>query len=141
MSIEHNLDVARTFYDLLARKEVEKWGELWHPDGTILIPYPPEGFADTISGKDEIVTAFHGLMANYDTFESTLSALYPSADSESVVVEYTNNAKLVDGTAYTNANIAVFRFSDGLIRWYHDYFDPRRFQVVIDFFNRQQPGQ
>lgn len=53
------------------------------------------------------------------------------------MVEYTNNAKLVDGTVYTNSNIAVFRFDDGLIRWYHDYFDPRRFQVVIDFLNRQ----
>jgi uncharacterized protein len=26
----------------------------------------------------------------------------------------------------------VFLFEDGLIREYHDYFDPRRFQVVVD---------
>jgi hypothetical protein len=26
----------------------------------------------------------------------------------------------------------VFRFKGGLISVYHDYFDPRRFQVVID---------
>jgi ketosteroid isomerase-like protein len=132
VSIEHNLDTVRRFYELLARKEVEQWGELWHPEGTILIPYPPEGFADTLSGKETIVAAFHGLMANYDSFDSTLTALYPSADSESVVVEYTNDAKLLDGTVYTNSNIAVFRFTDGLVRWYHDYFDPRRFQVVVD---------
>jgi ketosteroid isomerase-like protein len=32
----------------------------------------------------------------------------------------------------TNTNIAVFRFQDGLISEYHDYFDPHRFQVVVD---------
>jgi uncharacterized protein len=38
----------------------------------------------------------------------------------------------VGGTVYTNENIAVFRFRDGLISEYHDYFDPRRFQTVVD---------
>jgi ketosteroid isomerase-like protein len=38
----------------------------------------------------------------------------------------------VSGTEYTNDNIAVFRFRDGLIAEYHDYFDPRRFQAVVD---------
>lgn len=37
-----------------------------------------------------------------------------------------------DGTVDTNDNIAVFRFTDGLISAYHDYFDPRRFQVVVE---------
>jgi ketosteroid isomerase-like protein len=39
---------------------------------------------------------------------------------------------MTGGTHYTNSNIAVFRFSDGLISAYHDYFDPRRFQAVVD---------
>lgn len=41
-------------------------------------------------------------------------------------------ATLVGGLRYTNRNIAVFRFDDGLIGAYHDYFDPRRFQAVVD---------
>ncbi|MER8820722.1 hypothetical protein NKH70_13015 [Mesorhizobium sp. M0991] len=39
---------------------------------------------------------------------------------------------LIGGTEYTNNNIAIFRFKRGLISAYHDYFDPRRFQVVVD---------
>ena len=42
------------------------------------------------------------------------------------------DAVLRDGTEYTNDNIAVLLFRDGLIANYHDYFDPRRFQVVVD---------
>jgi ketosteroid isomerase-like protein len=49
-----------------------------------------------------------------------------------VIVEYKPRATLVDGTVYTNSNIAVFRFENGLVSAYHDYFDPRRFQVVVD---------
>jgi ketosteroid isomerase-like protein len=58
--------------------------------------------------------------------------VYPAADSDAVCVEYRNRAILVGGTEYTNDNIAVFLFQDGLISAYHDYFDPRRFQIVVD---------
>jgi ketosteroid isomerase-like protein len=74
----------------------------------------------------------HGLFANFETFQANLTGVYPAADSDAVCVEYRNVARLVGGTEYTNDNIAVFRFRDGLITEYHDYFDPRRFQVVVD---------
>ncbi|TGS89764.1 hypothetical protein EN856_39795, partial [Mesorhizobium sp. M8A.F.Ca.ET.213.01.1.1] len=57
---------------------------------------------------------------------------WTAADSEAVVVEYRNRAVIKGGTEYTNSNIAVFRFENGFIAAYHDYFDPRRFQVVVD---------
>lgn len=72
------------------------------------------------------------LFANYDAFVSDITAIHPAVDSAAVCVEYTVRAQLTDGTEYTNDNIAVFVFEDGLIREYHDYFDPRRFQTVVD---------
>ncbi len=82
--------------------------------------------------QDEIVTAFHDLFNNFEVFEIELSGVYPAADSDAVGVEYIPRATLVGGSKYTNDNIAVFRFRDGLISDYHDYFDPRRFQSVVD---------
>jgi hypothetical protein len=38
---------------------------------------------------------------------------------------------MVGGAEYTNQNIAVLRFRDGLVSEYHDDFDPRRFQTVV----------
>lgn len=127
-----NATTVRRFYELLHRKDIGAWGELWHEQGKIVVPYPPEGFASTIEGKAEIVAGFEGLFANFREFESELTAVYPAADSDAVCVEYRNRAVLTDGTEYTNDNIAVFRFEDGLISAYHDYFDPRRFQTVVD---------
>ena len=124
--------IAREFFDLLHRKDIDAWGELWHENGRITVPYPPDGFADVIEGKATILEAFHGLFGNFASFDPQLTGVYPAADSDAVCVEYDAHAVLGDGTVYTNTNIAVFRFVDGLISEYHDYFDPRRFQVVVD---------
>jgi ketosteroid isomerase-like protein len=122
----------REFFRLLSDKDVTAWGNLWHPDAVITVPYPPDGFPTAIRGKDDIVSGFHGLMANFETFDAQITGIYAAFDSDAVCVEYRNVATLVAGTEYTNENIAVFRFEDGLITEYHDYFDPRRFQVVVD---------
>lgn len=136
MTAPDNAATAREFFRLLSEKDVTAWGELWHPDAVITVPYPADGFPTEIRGKDEIVGGFRDLMANFETFQAILTAVYPAADSDAVCVEYANVARLRNGVDYTNDNIAVFRFRDGLITEYHDYFDPRRFQVVVDALPR-----
>jgi ketosteroid isomerase-like protein len=125
-------ETVRRFFDLLGKKDIDAWAELWAEDGRVQIPYPPDGFDQDIVGRARIHTEFKRLFANYETFESDLTGVYPAADSDAVCVEYTNRATLTGGAEYTNDNIAVFRFRNGLISEYHDYFDPRRFQAVID---------
>ncbi|TGQ17765.1 MULTISPECIES: nuclear transport factor 2 family protein [unclassified Mesorhizobium] len=127
-----NLETVRSFFDLLHNKDIDNWAGLWAENGRIIVPYPSAGFGDSIDGKAAIVDAFKGLFGNFESFESELTAIYPAADSEAVVVEYRNRAVIKGGTEYTNSNIAVFRFENGFIAAYHDYFDPRRFQVVVD---------
>ena len=131
-----NIEAARKFFDLLHHKDIDSWAALWADNGRIIVPYPPAGFGDSIDGKAAIVDAFEGLFGNFESFESEITAVYPAADSEAVVVEYKNRAVIVGGTEYTNTNIAVFRFENGLISAYHDYFDPRRFQVVVDALSK-----
>lgn len=125
-------ETVREFFHLLSAKDISAWAALWHPDAVITVPYPAAGFPSEIRGKEQIVSGFQALFANFDIFTANLTGLYPAADSDAVCVEYSNVATLVGGTEYTNDNIAVFRFRDGLISEYHDYFDPRRFQVVVD---------
>ena len=133
---EHHASIARRFYDLLRQKDIDAWIKLWDKDGKITIPYPPDGFDSTIEGRDSILEAFRGLFSNFAKFDSNITGIYPAADSDAVCVEYTNHAVLLSGTEYTNDNIAVFIFRDGLISEYHDYFDPRRFQVVVDALSK-----
>jgi uncharacterized protein len=129
---EHNLSVVSKFFELMHRKDIDAWGELWREDGRILIFYPPKGFGTSIDGKAEILQGFRKLFGNFESFDTELTAIYPAADSDAIVVEYNVRAVIVGGVEYTNSNIAIFRFRDGLISTYHDYFDPRRFQIVVD---------
>lgn len=131
-----NVNVARTFFELLDRKDIDAWSELWSGDGRISVPYPPEGFGTSIDGKVNIQSAFRDLYGNFKFFDTELTGIYPVADSGTVVVEYNVRATLAGGTEYTNSNIAVFRFVDGRITAYHDYFDLRRFQVVVDALSK-----
>jgi ketosteroid isomerase-like protein len=127
-----DVESVRSFFALMQRKEIDAWGELWAENGRIIVPYPPADFGTSIDGKAEILQAFHSLFRNFESFEAELTGLYPAADSDAVCVEYRVRARLLNGTEYSNSNIAVFRFEAGLISAYHDYFDPRRFQVVVD---------
>lgn len=124
--------IAREFFALLTAKNVDAWADLWAEDGRIIVPYPPEGFAPSIDGKAAIVAGFRDLFANFETFRTDLTGVYPAADSDAVTVEYLVDALLRTGQRYTNTNIAVFRFRGTKVLEYHDYFDPRRFQVVVD---------
>jgi len=64
---------ARRFFELLGEKDIDAWGELWHPEARITIPYPAEGFPTSIDGKAEIVAGFRTLFANFESFEAELS--------------------------------------------------------------------
>lgn len=129
---ERQLEVVRRFFELMHRKEIDAWGELWHEQARIVTPYPAAGFPTTIEGKDEILSGFRGLFANFSSYDYELTALYPIAGADVVVAEWRVSARLSDDTEYTNENITVFGFRDDLIVDYHDYFDPRRFQVVVN---------
>jgi uncharacterized protein len=130
--MDANVEVVGDFFELMHRHDIDAWGELWADDGRILVPYPPEGFANEIVGKEKITSSFRTLFSNFASFDYEIIGLYPAADSDAVTVQYEVRASLVSGERYTNSNIAVFRFEGGRITAYHDYFDPRRFQVVVD---------
>jgi uncharacterized protein len=125
------------FFDLLLHKDIETWAGLWTESARIIVFYPPEGSGPSIEGRAAIRSAFLDFFQHFEKFEPELTAIYAAAESDTVIVEYRNRALLVGGIEYTNSNIAVFRFDGDLISAYHDYFDPLRFQVVIDTLRKR----
>jgi ketosteroid isomerase-like protein len=129
--VDDRIDTVRRFFELLHRKDVQRWGELWHERARITVPYPPDGFPSTIEGKREILQGFRALFDNFEAFASELTGitrgrlrrglrgvLKPRQAGERDRVHQRQHRRL--------------RFRDGLIAEYHDYFDPRRFQAVVD---------
>jgi ketosteroid isomerase-like protein/uncharacterized protein YndB with AHSA1/START domain len=121
------------FFELMKAKDIDGWARLWADDGTIRVCYPPQGFPDAIEGRDQIVAGFRQLFRHFGTYDYQIESIYQTADLDVVIVEWDATATLPErGTTYRGHNITVFRFRRGLIVDYHDYFDPRKFQVVVD---------
>ncbi len=130
---DRNVGTVRAFFRHLDEKNIDAWAGLWAEHGRILVAYPPAGFPDTIDGAAEIVRGFRQLFGHFGEFAATIRAVYPGFDPNIVVVEYDVMATLpARDTTYRGNNIAVFEFQRGKIAVYHDYFDPRKFQVVVD---------
>lgn len=130
---DRNLAVVRDFFDLLHQKNAAAWGNLWDEHGFIYIPYPVAGFPDTITTRKTILEGFENLLAGFKSFDYVIKAIYASVDPDVIVVEYTVAAVLVKTNAtYNGVNIAVFKFRDGKIVAYHDYFNPEKFKMVVE---------
>jgi uncharacterized protein YndB with AHSA1/START domain/ketosteroid isomerase-like protein len=128
-----NLQAIHRFFELMKSKDIDGWAKLWADDGTILVCYPPKGFPDSITGRDQIVAGFRQLFRHFGTYDYQIKATYATTDPDVAIVEWHVSATLPGrGARYSGNNITVFRFRHGLISEYHDYFDPRKFQIVVD---------
>jgi ketosteroid isomerase-like protein len=133
MQRDTNIGSVRRFFDFMHAKDIDGWAALWANDGQILVAYPPDGFPDSIKGLDQIAAGFRQLFAHFGTYDFLIKALYPATDPDIVIVEWDVTASLpAQNQIYRGNNITVFKFRAGLIAEYHDYFDPRKFQVVVN---------
>ena len=114
-------------------KDIARWGTLWDEHGSILTPYPVAGFPTKVEGKAQIVAGFEQLFASFVTYDSQITQMYPTLDPDVIVVEWSVSAELrATGKMYQSDNIIVFKFQQGRISENYDYFNPEKFQVVID---------
>jgi ketosteroid isomerase-like protein len=128
-----NLRAVQDFFRFMHEKNIEAWATLWDRSARITVPYPPAGFPSAIEGADQIVRGFRDLFSHFGTYDYEIRALYPTLDPDTIIVEWDVAATLPARHAtYRGNNITVFRMRDGKIAEYHDYFDPRKFQTVVD---------
>jgi uncharacterized protein len=130
---EKNISSIKNFFEWMHTKKLDEWDTLWAEDGFIYIPYPVLNFPDTIKTKKTISEGFRKLFAGFKTFDYKISEIYPSVDPDIIVVEYTVSAVLLKTDAvYNGTNLAVFKFRNGKILAYHDYFNPEKFKMVVE---------
>jgi ketosteroid isomerase-like protein len=129
---EHDVYVVHRFFELLHRKELDQWGDLWNDLGRFIFFYPPDGFQPILEGKASIRAFIETVFEVFMTYTYDITALYPSPETGSVCVEYKVRAILTSEAEYCGSNMAVFHFEEGLITSLHLYADPRAFQAIVD---------
>jgi len=130
---EKNLGVIKRFFELLHQKNAAAWADLWDENGLIYIPYPVANFPDTIKTRKTILEGFEKLLSGFKSFDYHIKDIYPAVDPDVIVVEYTVEAVMAKtGATYKGINLAIFKFRNGKIVAYNDYFNHEKFKMVIE---------
>jgi ketosteroid isomerase-like protein len=136
--LHNSVETIKQFFELMHQKKITEWENLWDDNGFIYIPYPVENLPDTIKTKRAIGEGFKELFACFKSFDYTILNIYPTVDPDIAIAEYTVSAVLLKTNAiYNGKNIAVFKFRNGKILAYHDYFNPEKFKMVIEAMENQ----
>ena len=120
----HAVNVER-FLQLLSAKRMDDWIELWDDDGMQVMPYSPSGFPKLVKGKQAIAQHYSGIPAAYGRIAFLDLTLYPCSDSDLVVAQFRGEIEvLATGRPYNNRYCCLFRFRQGRILEYVEYYDP-----------------
>lgn len=117
-------DVFAHSLELLERGEVDRWVDLFAPDGVLEIPFPLPGFPDRIAGT----AALREYMA---VFPEQLRvrfhepAYHPTQDDGVVVAELSSDATaLASGATFQQRYVSIVTVRDGRITLFRDYWNP-----------------
>jgi hypothetical protein len=125
---QKNERTVRDFLDLLSKKRMDTWLELWDKDGVQDMPYSPPGFPKRLEGKAAIAKHYSALPTNVGRMVFPDLVIYPMVDPNTLYAEYRGEIEvLATGKPYNNIYAGLFKFRNGKILLYREYYNPMVF--------------
>ncbi len=125
---QKNERTVRDFLDLLSKKRMNAWLELWDKDGVQDMPYSPPGFPKRVEGKAAIAKHYSALPTNVGRMVFPDLVIYPMVDPNTFYAEYRGEIEvLATGKPYNNIYAGLFKFRNGKILLYREYYNPMVF--------------
>jgi ketosteroid isomerase-like protein len=118
-----SVSLAMDFLTKLGRLDFDSAIALLHEDSVIDLPYAGAGI--TVKGRNDILAFLRKSMgAKGVRIDYRLEHAYPGKDENTVVLEISTNGASASGKVFTNRLVAIFRFRDGKIELFREYFNP-----------------
>lgn len=125
---QKNERVIRDFLDLLSKKRMNAWLELWDQNGVQDMPYSPPGFPKRVEGKVAIAKHYSTLPTNVGRMVFLDLVIYPMVDQNTLFAEFRGEIEvLATGKPYNNTYAGLFQFRNGKILLYREYYNPMVF--------------
>ena len=122
-----NIELAARFLELLAASRMDEIADMWAEDAVLEFPFRPPGAPERIEGKSAIATYFQGTKGYKKPESFPIKGIYPGHDPDVVFVEFEGHlVNTRTGERYSNDYIALFRFRDGKIAQFREFFDSLR---------------
>lgn len=117
------------FLEGLEQKDIARVNGVWAEDAVQEMPYAPQGFAQRVAGRDNLIRHYAGWPQASGRAEFTDGIVfYPTKDPEIVAVEYRGSVDGVPtGRHYAQRYFGLFHVEGGKIRLFREYFDPNAF--------------
>lgn len=90
------------------------------------MPFARDPFPKESEGGDQIAEKITGAKRLFTAFTLAATEIYPVPGMDVVIIEAMSNGTLVSGKTYANQYVFIFRFRDGKICGWREYFDPYR---------------
>ncbi|ARV62960.1 hypothetical protein BZZ01_10425 [Nostocales cyanobacterium HT-58-2] len=125
---QKNERVVRDFLDLLSKKRMDAWLELWDQNSVQDMPYSPPGFPKRVEGKAAIAKHYSALPTSVGRMVFPDLVIYPMVDPNTLFAEFRGEIEvLATGKPYNNTYAGLFQFRNGKILLYREYYNPMVF--------------
>ena len=121
--------IVRDLLGRLTARQFDSIGELIADDAVFDVPYAAPNDTLPAMGRAAFLHMFVDVTANlFNPFELSAVAFYPSEDPTVTIVEYASKGIFSPtGRPYANRYVGIFRFRDGKITLWREYFNPEEF--------------
>ena len=126
------VDLLRRTLDTFLAKDMKAWTDLCADDVVAEFPFAPEGSPARIEGREALYDYLRGYPDLIDIREIPSVRVYPTADENVAIAEWSVIGSVVsNGTPYNMSYATFVTFRDGLIVTYREYWNPKVFLEAL----------
>jgi ketosteroid isomerase-like protein len=125
------------FFDSLEAMNIERFANVWHQDGVVILPFSNKGFPTRIGGIDKIRRQYGSFFMRCKLIRIGDRVFHFGADHTRVWAEFRSETEIkATGMLYSNSYVSQFTFREAKILEYMEYFRPFLLQESLGGNNK-----
>ena len=122
---QRNRETLDRIRELLRTGDWQGLSACWADDGVMELPYALPGTPARTVGREAISANAAGSLALFSSFQTPEFTIFPTVDPDVFFAEYRSEAVIrPTGRTYNNLYVGYFRFRDGALVHWKEYFNP-----------------
>ncbi|MCU0550523.1 MAG: nuclear transport factor 2 family protein [Leptolyngbya sp. Prado105] len=118
-----NQDIVEAYFTALETGRFEVLREIFAEDARQVMPYAFGNFPRSFDGREGIYKQYSSLPKLF-TKMSFPRTIYPTENPDVLFVQFRGDIEIRAGGRYQNDYVGIFKFKNGLIHEYIEYFNP-----------------
>ncbi|KAM3099955.1 nuclear transport factor 2 family protein [Phormidesmis sp. 146-12] len=118
-----NAEAVEAYFVALETAKFEVLREIFAKDARQIMPYSFGEFPRSFDGREGIYKQYSSLPKTFSKM-SFPRTIFPTENRDVIFVQFKGDIEIRAGGRYQNDYIGIFKFENGLIKEYTEYFNP-----------------